>query len=220
MNIKNPIKLLIADDHRILLDGLVLMLQDVPQIEIVSTASNGEEVLLKMSSYYVDVLLMDIQMPLLDGYETAKIIAQKYPETKIVTLSMHSEKVYIEKMYAAGVAGYLLKSSGKEEIVTAIEKVYRGGKYYSDEVTAAILSKEKNSSINQASELTKREKEIVALIAAGLSNPDIAKKLFLSTDTVKTHRKNIMRKLDVNNTAGLVKYAMDNSLINLNNSST
>lgn len=211
---EKKIKLLIADDHRILLDGLMLMLKDVPQIEIVSTASNGEEVLLKMSSYYVDILLMDIQMPLLDGYETAKIITQKYPDTKIITLSMHSERVYIEKMYAAGVSGYLLKSSGKEDIVAAIEKVFQGGKYFSDEVTAAILNKDNNIKGSKASELTKREKEIVAHIAAGLSNPEIAKKLFLSNDTVKTHRKNIMRKLDVNNTASLVKYAMDNSLLN------
>lgn len=209
MSQKN-IKVLIADDHRILLDGLVTMLQDAPNIEIVSTAVNGEEVLLKLPSYYVDVLLMDIQMPVLDGYETAKIVTEKFPETKILILSMHSERIFIERLYSTGISGYLLKSAGKDEIIQAIEKVAAGEKYFSTEVTTAILSqnREKMATIT-TSQLTKREREIIQLIASGLSNPAIAEQLFLSTDTVKTHRKNIMRKLDVNNTAQLVKYALD-----------
>lgn len=207
---QKKIKVLIADDHRILLDGLVTMLQDAPNVEVVSTAANGEEVLLKLPSYYVDVLLMDIQMPILDGYETAKIVAEKFPDTKILILSMHSERIFIERLYSVGISGYLLKSAGKDEIIQAIEKVAAGEKYFSTEVTTAILSqnREKMATIT-TSELTKREREILQLIAAGHSNPAIAEQLFLSTDTVKTHRKNIMRKLDVNNTAQLVKYALN-----------
>ncbi len=206
------IKLLIADDHRILLDGLVQMLKDVPNIDIVSTASNGEQVLLKMSSYYVDVLLMDIQMPLLDGYETAKIVASKYKDTKILILSMHSEKIYIERMHSVGVHGYLLKSAGKDEIIEAIEKVYQGGKYFSADVTASILNQnlsDSNIDMSKSSTLTKREIEILKLISEGWKNPEIAEKLFLSVETIKTHRKNLMRKLDISNTAGLVKYTID-----------
>lgn len=203
------IKLLIADDHRVLLDGLLLMLQDAENIEVVSSASNGEEVLLKMTSYYVDVLLMDIQMPVMDGYETAMIVAEKYPDTRIIILSMHNERIYIEKMYAAGVMGYLLKSSGREEIIEAIEKVYSGSKYFSADVTSAILDNKATASATiTSSELTRREKEILGLITSGMTNPAIAAKLFLSRDTIKTHRKNIMRKLEVKNTAELVKYAV------------
>lgn len=207
---QKKIKILIADDHRILLDGLVTMLQDAPNIEVVSTAVNGEEVLLKLPSYYVDVLLMDIQMPVLDGYETAKIVTEKFPDTKILILSMHSERIFIERLYSTGISGYLLKSAGKDEIIQAIEKVAAGEKYFSTEVTTAILSQNRDKMATiTTSQLTKREREIIQLIASGLSNPAIAEQLFLSTDTVKTHRKNIMRKLDVNNTAQLVKYALD-----------
>lgn len=206
------IKLFIADDHQILLDGLLMMLKDEKNIQVVSTASNGEEVLQKLPALEVDVLLMDIQMPIMDGYSAAKIIAEKYKHIKIIILSMHNERVYIERMYSAGIAGYLLKSAGKEEIINAIEKVQKGEKYFSSEITSTILSHGTNKSTSiTSSELTKREKEILALIASGLTNPVIAEQLFLSTDTIKTHRKNIMRKLDVNNTAGLVKYALENT---------
>lgn len=206
------IRLLIADDHRVLRDGLVLMLEDIAHIDIVATAENGEEVLEKMESEPVDVLLMDIQMPVLDGFETAKKVTEHFPKTKILTLSMHSERVYIERMHSAGIAGYLLKSAGKEEIIEAIEKVHSGEKYFSSEVTAALLSASGNKQAAiTSSELTRREKEILGLIASGMTNPEIADKLCLSTDTIKTHRKNMMRKLDVNNTAGLVKYALENS---------
>ncbi|MCA1752233.1 MAG: response regulator [Cryomorphaceae bacterium] len=206
------IKLLIADDHRVLRDGLVLMLKDVPHIELAATAENGEEVLEIMESTAVDVLLMDIQMPVLDGFETAKIVAERFPKTKILTLSMHSERVYIERMHSAGIAGYLLKSAGKEEIIKAIKRVHGGEQYFSSEVTAALLSPSGNKQAAiTSSELTRREREILGLIASGMTNPEIADKLCLSTDTIKTHRKNMMRKLDVNNTAGLVTYALEHS---------
>ncbi|HKL02261.1 MAG TPA: response regulator transcription factor [Cryomorphaceae bacterium] len=208
---KNLIRLMIADDHQVLLDGLVMMLDNSDKIKVVTSASNGREVLAKLPEHEVDVLLMDIQMPELDGYETAKIVSEKHPNVKVITLSMHSERIYIERMYEAGVAGYLLKSAGKEEIVKAIEKVYNGETYFSSEVAVAMLSKpsSKKTSIT-ASSLTRREKEIMELIASGMTNPEIAEKLFLSTDTIKTHRKNMMRKLNVNNTAALVKFALEN----------
>ncbi len=207
---KKQIKIMIADDHRVLLDGLVMMLDGIDHIEVVTTASNGEEVLLKMPSHMVDVLLMDIQMPILDGYETAKIVSAKYPSTKILILSMHSERVYIERMYSAGISGYLLKSAGKEEIIEAIEKVYSGEQYFSTEVTTAMLNKKSSQQTTITSlELTRREREILGLISSGMTNPEVAEKLHLSIDTIKTHRKNMMRKLDVNNTAALVKYALE-----------
>jgi DNA-binding NarL/FixJ family response regulator len=206
---KTTIRIMLADDHKVLLDGLVMMLEEIDNIHVVATAANGQEVLSQMESCKVDVLLMDIQMPVLDGYETAKIISTKFPEVKVLILSMHSERVYIERMYSAGISGYLLKSAGKEEIIEAIERVFDGQSYFSPDVAAAML---KNNSSDKtsitSSELTRREREILGHIASGLTNPEIAEKLYLSVDTIKTHRKNMMRKLDVNNTAGLVKYAM------------
>ncbi len=207
--LKQPIKIIIADDHKVLLDGLQALLSDVSDIQIVSLANNGEEVLSKMKSHDVDVLMMDIQMPLKNGFETAVEMARDYPETRILILSMHSEKAFIEKMYHLGVSGYLLKSASKEEIVEAIRKVAEGKRYFSDEVTSAILENKTISNSIISPELTRREREILKLIAQGKNNPGIAEILFLSVDTVKTHRKNLMRKLDINNTAGLVKYALE-----------
>lgn len=204
-----PIKLLIADDHQVLLDGLKSMLQVLPQFDVVFTAANGKEVVDYLEENEIDVLLMDIQMPVLDGYAASKIIKELHPEVKIVILSMHNERAFVEKLYAVGIAGYLLKSAGKEEIVHAIEKVAADGLYYSAEITATLLSQNTNKSTSiTVSQLTKREKEVLSYISQGNTNPEIARKLFLSTDTIKTHRKNMMRKLNVNNTAGLVKYAL------------
>lgn len=207
---KKNIRILIADDHQVLLDGLLMMLEEIDHIEVVATASNGEEVLKKMKYIDTDVLLMDIQMPVLDGYATAKVVSAKYPDVKMLILSMHSERVYIERMYSTGISGYLLKNAGKDEIIEAIEKVASGGQFFSSDVATSMLTKKDDSLTSiTLSELTRREKEILGLIAAGMTNPEIAEKLFLSVDTIKTHRKNMMRKLDVNNVAGLVKYALN-----------
>ncbi len=210
-NMENKkIRLLIADDHQVLLDGLVMMLQNETNLEVVSTAPNGQEVINQLATLQIDVLLMDIQMPIMDGYEAAQIIREKHPNVKVIILSMHSERVFVEKMYSTGISGYLLKSAGKDEILQAIEKVNSGSQYFSSEITATLLSQNTNKSTSiTTSQLTKREKEILGLISTGLTNPEIAKKLFLSTDTIKTHRKNMMRKLNLNNTAGLVKYALE-----------
>jgi two-component system, NarL family, nitrate/nitrite response regulator NarL len=209
------IKVLVADDHQVLLYGLVMMLKGLKQIELVSTAANGEEVLKQLDTYAVDVLMMDIQMPVKDGFETAKIVKEKYPKIKVLILSMHSKRAYIEEMYNLGVDGYLLKNAGKTEIIKAIEKVYRGEKYFTPEITMEILNHDKIKSGLVPVNLTRREKEVLLLIANGLTNIDIAEKLALSFDTIKTHRKNLMQKLGIKNTVGLVKYAMEN-LTNVN----
>jgi DNA-binding NarL/FixJ family response regulator len=210
---RKQIKLLIADDHRILIDGLENMLANIPEIKVVCTAENGKEVLEQMKSCNIDVILMDIQMPVMDGYEAAMQVVANYPSTKVIILSMHSERVYIERMFDTGISGYLLKNTGKDEIIEAIRRVYAGEKYFSREVTASMFSKQTAKSTNITTfELTKREREILGYIASGKSNPQIAESLYLSEATVKTHRKNMMRKLGVNNTAGLVKYALENDI--------
>ncbi|CAN5247205.1 response regulator transcription factor [soil metagenome] len=204
-----PIKLLIADDHKVLLEGLHRMLSDVADIDIVALANDGEEVLAMIKSHTVDIVMMDVQMPNKDGFQTALELGRDFPEVKILVLTMHSEKVYIEKMYRLGVMGYILKSSGKDEILKAIRKIAAGQKFFSDSVTIAMLENKKSDGFAAASSLTKRELEILNLIAEGHNNPAIAAKLFLSLDTIKTHRKNLMKKLKINNTASLVKFAIE-----------
>jgi DNA-binding NarL/FixJ family response regulator len=209
------IKLMLADDHQLFLDGLKGMLEAIPGIEITATAGDGEEVLRKLKSYYIDILLLDISMPKMNGIETAREIHQKYPGTKIIVLSMHNEKAFIQKMYQNNVYGYLLKTNSKEELLNAIRIVYRGEKYFSPELTLTLLENNMDKKANRIikEQLSKREKEILILIANGQNNPGIAEELHLSIHTVNTHRKNILLKLGVNNTAGLVNYAMRMNLL-------
>ncbi|CAN5529276.1 response regulator transcription factor [soil metagenome] len=203
------IKLIIADDHKVLLEGLHRMLSDIPDLEIVALAEDGEEVLTKLNKHPADIVMMDIQMPRKDGFQTAVELARDFPNVKILILTMHSERVFIEKMYRLGVKGYILKSSGRDEILEAIRKIASGHKFFSDSVTLAMLENKKADGFGSVSSLTKREVEILDLIAQGNNNPAIAAKLFLSVDTIKTHRKNLMKKLKINNTASLVKFAIE-----------
>jgi len=154
-------------------------------------------------------MMLDIQMPQMNGIETAWAIREQYPSVKLIALSMHAEKIFVEKMYRAGVSGYVLKNTNKNELLTAIKAVYHGGTYFSGEIIPAMFSLGDDESMaDPGPELTKREKEILILIAQEYSNPQIAEALFLSILTVNTHRKNLLKKLDAKNTAGLVKYAI------------
>ncbi len=206
---------MIADDHQLFLEGLKGMLELIPTIEIIATANDGEEVLRKLKSYYIDILLLDIQMPKMNGIETAKEVHLKYPDTKTIALSMHNEKAFIQKMYQNDVHGYLLKTSSKTELLNAIYVVHNGGKYFSTEATLALLEEKTNkkTSIIVEEQLSKREKEILILIAKEQSNPSIAEQLHISIHTVNTHRKNMLLKLGVKNTAGLVHYAIKKNML-------
>jgi DNA-binding NarL/FixJ family response regulator len=191
------------------------MLESIPGIEIQATAADGEEVLLKLKAYYIDILLLDIQMPKLNGMETAKLVFQKYPETKIISLSMHNERLFIQKMFESGAKGYLLKSCNKEELLSAIRKIHEGGTHFSDETTLALLQKDGDRRANKIVEeqLSKREREILMLIAREENNQSIAEQLHISIHTVNTHRKNLLFKLGVKNTAGLVRYAIMKNML-------
>lgn len=206
---------MIADDHLLFLESLKGMLESIPGIEIQATAADGEEVLLKLKAYYIDILLLDIQMPKLNGMETAKLVFQKYPETKIISLSMHNERLFIQKMFESGAKGYLLKSCNKEELLSAIRKIHEGGTHFSDETTLALLQKDGDRRANKIVEeqLSKREREILMLIAREENNQSIAEQLHISIHTVNTHRKNLLFKLGVKNTAGLVRYAIMKNML-------
>jgi DNA-binding NarL/FixJ family response regulator len=210
----NKINLLVADDHAILRDGIVSLLQSDPSFEIAGTASNGYEVMDLVNSRPIDVCLLDINMPGLDGIETAKLLRQKKPELKIIMLTTYNDREIISELVHIGVAGYLLKNSDKEELAEAIQKVMKGRHYFSSEVETIILEglTEKRSP-EAIAPLTDRELEVVQLLAKEYTNDKIATELHISYRTVETHRKNIMQKTKAHNLAGLIKFAYNKGLI-------
>ncbi|MGK0365242.1 MAG: DNA-binding NarL/FixJ family response regulator [Saprospiraceae bacterium] len=206
------IKVLIADDHQVFRDGIESILEDVEGMEVVAQAEDGRIVLEKLKTITPDVILMDISMGGANGIETTQIVKKDYPQIKVLVLSMHEETDYIVKMLEAGASGYLLKDAGSNEMIKAIQEVYSGGTYYSQQVSAAIVSHLTNTNKKKEKQtgtpLTRRETEILELITNEYTNPEIAEKLFISIRTVDTHRRNLLEKLNMKNTAGLVKYAL------------
>jgi len=211
------INLILADDHHLIIDGITKLLEDEIDINIVATCSNGKDVLEILPKINVDVLLLDLDMPIMNGLQCAETIKQKYPEVKIAILTMHQEKALIQKFIEFGVVGYFLKTIQKDELVYAIKTIADGGDYFPSDITKALL--EKQSIIPDIThspllkELTKREIEIIQLVSQGFFNIEIGKKLFISHRTVDTHRTNIMRKLDLHNVAEIVRFAFQNKLI-------
>jgi len=209
------IKLLLADDHQVITDGLKALLDNQPGIRVSATASNGKEALEIVKLLEIDLVLMDIDMPVMNGLDASKLIKKTDDPPGIIILSMHSEKGMVEELITNGVDGYLLKNSGKDELINAIKTVSSGNKYFHSDVTLSLLkSKSNDSKTGKVNELTEREIEILKLIADGFTNKEIGDKLFISHRTVDTHRTNMMRKLEVNNIAGLISFAIKNKLIN------
>jgi len=211
------INLVIADDHKIFRDGLKSIFDNQAEIDVVGEAANGAQVLDLLSKQSIDVILMDISMGESDGIGTTQIIKKKYPDIKVLILSMHNESGFIIKSMEAGASGYLLKNAGKEETIRAINTVFTGDTYYSNEVSEKILAHltQKNNNNKGSIHLTKREKEILKLIAEEYTNPEIAEQLFISIRTVDTHRRNLLEKIGAKNTVGLVKYAIKEGLLDL-----
>lgn len=211
------IKVLIADDHKVFRDGIISILEGEEDMEVVGEVGDGKAVIELLETVQTDVILMDITMGDAGGIETSMIIKNKFPGIKILALSMHDESTYIVKMLEAGAKGYLLKNAGGKEMVRAIRVVNEGNTYYSGEVSATIIDHlTKGTKPKQKKEgipLSKRELEVLELIAEEFTNPEIAEKLFISIRTVDTHRRNLIEKLGVKNTAGLVKYAIRNGII-------
>ncbi|MBN2350826.1 MAG: response regulator transcription factor [Bacteroidales bacterium] len=214
----DKIKVLIADDHKIFRDGIKALLEKVKDIEVVCEAENGDEVLLRLESNEVNVILMDIDMGTTNGFDTAVKVKKQFPDCNILVLSMHGDHNYIIKMLEAGAIGYILKNAGKEELLTAIRSVAGGDSYFSKEVSSRLIEQinRPQSSYKKKDKdvpLTEREIEILRLISQEYSNPEIAEELFISIRTVDTHRRNLLDKLGVKNTAGLVKYAIKKGII-------
>ena len=207
----NRIKVLLVDDHQIIIDGLKSLLKNSDEIIVVAEANNGREALRILDILEIDVVLMDIDMPVLNGIDTLKEIGKQSFGVKVIILSMHNEAGMIKSLMSIGANGYLLKSCAQEELIGAIRKVASGQSYFSTEVTLSLLN---TAQSNQPIELlTERETEIIKLIAEGYSNKEIGSKLFISHRTVDTHRTNLMKKLDVGNIAGLISYAIRNGIV-------
>lgn len=207
----NNIRLILVDDHQIVLDGLKALLDDLDGFDCVATAANGQKALDLLNVFDVDVVLMDLDMPVLNGVEATRRIKKEYPNIKVISLTQHSERAMVQQLLECGSDGYLLKNIAQDDLAASIKKVVGGERVFSDEVSMGLVGKavEKNANGVEV-ELTEREIEILALIAEGLSSKQIGEKLFISPRTVDTHRTNLMNKLDIHNVAGLIRFALKN----------
>ncbi|WDF60732.1 response regulator transcription factor [Flavobacterium sp. KACC 22758] len=211
----NQINLLIADDHTMFLQGIISLLEQEPNITVIDKAVNGIEALEIIKKGVVDFIILDISMPEMDGIELSKILKKQHPDVKILIVSTHSNVMIVSRLIRIGVNGYLLKNAAKEELLKAINTIASGENYFAQELEEKHLS---NSSkiekqVSNLTELSSREKEILVLIAHEYNTAEIAEKTFISLNTVNTHRRNLLSKLNAKNTAGLVKYAVENGLV-------
>ena len=206
------IRIFIVDDHPVVIEGIHSLLQQEKDMAWVGQAMNAQSCLGFFVNNMADVVLMDISMPGMDGVELCAVMKEKYPGIFILGLSTFNQGLYIKKMMENGASGYILKNSSKEELIKAIHAVYEGGIYFSGEVSQA-LQEYRKASKSDLPLLTPREKEVLGLIAEGYTNPQIAEKIFLSQFTIDSHRKNLLAKLDVKNTASLIRLAVEKKLI-------
>lgn len=205
------VKVYIVDDHTVLIEGIYALLQNERSISVSGYATNAANCLNYFERNTADVVLMDISLPDMDGIELCRRVKHNWPGVMVLALSTFNQGTYIRKMIEAGASGYLLKNAGKSEIVEAIGLVSKGKTYFSFDAGQALKSV---SRLQEAiPPLTRREKEVLALIAEGLTNSQIASKLFVSIDTVDSHRKHLHSKLNVKNTAQLIRFAIENALI-------
>ena len=196
-------KIFIVDDHYMVIEGIRSLLQNERSIEWMGHATNSASCLAFLNKQLPDVILMDINLPDISGIDLCKEVKTKYPSVFIIGLSTFNQQSFIQKMMDNGASGYLLKNATQEEITSAIETVMKGKTYLSEEASNT-LRKENGTNIV----LTRREKEVLELIADGMTNAEIAQKLFVSVTTVDTHRKNLLAKFDTKNTAALIKIAV------------
>lgn len=203
-------KILLVDDHIILLDGLKSLLQKSQINLVLETATSGSEALQKLKVFPADLVITDINMPGMDGMELIKTIREQLPPTKIIVLSLHDEAHYVRSIMKQRVQGYILKNDSSKELIEAVEKVLGGKTFLSSKISEIMMEQLDQPSAEQL--LSERELQILKLIAAEFSNKQIADQLFISERTVETHRKNILRKTNSKNIVGLIKYIYQNNL--------
>lgn len=217
------IRILVADDHAILRDGLKMALKTDPAMEVIGEAENGEIAVKLEQELRPDIIVMDVDMPKMNGIEAVREIKKNNPDAKVLMLTMHDKESYIVDSISAGAAGYIYKMADMDEFITAVKTVACGKEYFNEKVSQSIMSnyiksvQKKDEDGERHFALTNREIEIVKLIAAGFTSQEIAEKLFISYFTVGKHRKNIMKKLELKNTAELVRYAMKEGYVKQEN---
>lgn len=209
---------MIADDHNMFVEGVESILEGNENIQVVSKCYTGTEVFEKVSLTHPDVILLDINIPGMNGLEVCQKLNKEYPEVKVLALSMHNEESFVMEILKYGAQGYILKNTGKKELISAIETVNNGQSYFSEEVTETIMK----SLVNQrtgnkkttslAPKISRREKDVLELIVREHTTQEIADTLFISLKTVESHRRSLLTKLGVRNTAGLVRVAIENQL--------
>ena len=208
----NSHKVIIADDHTLFRQGLKLILEDMENIDVVADVANGKELIEVAGALKPDLIIMDINMPVINGIEASRVLLQENPELKVLVISMYGDEQYYNSVIENGVKGFILKDADNSELRTAVKMILNGKTYFSQELLLKLI---RNRQTNEQIALTTREKEILTLICKGLSSSEIAAKLFLSERTVENHRASLLDKTGCRNSLSLVIYALRNNLADL-----
>ncbi len=210
----DKLKILLADDHAVILDGLNAMLEGEEDLKVIDSVQSGKQVMERMAVVpRPDLLILDINMPEMDGIEATLNVKKEYPETKILILSMHSRTEFIKRLVGAGADGYILKNSGRKELLQAIRDIAKGEPYYSREIIKKGFTEQFHNNTKHTIELSDREKDVTREIANGMATKEIAEKLAISVHTVDSHRKKILTKIDGRNTADITRFAIKTGII-------
>ncbi|MBE9491455.1 MAG: response regulator transcription factor [Bacteroidetes bacterium] len=214
---KETIKVIIVDDHEIFRNGLRMVINNLNHSKVIAEASNGQEFINLIDKEKPDVVLMDIEMPVMNGIEATRLALEKYPDIKIAALTMFNDDAYIDSMIKSGVKGFLLKNISRKDLDRALISIYNGHAFFSNELWDYFTKKAalENKSPKDKLQLTNREKEILQLLAEGLSNKEIAKNLFVSERTIVGHKSNLLAKTNCKNTISLLSYSIKNKLVNI-----
>jgi DNA-binding NarL/FixJ family response regulator len=220
MNNKNVISILLADDHRILREGIRALIQDQADMQVIGESEDGLDTMKKVAQLTPDVVVMDIAMPLLNGLEATRQIRRDFPQVRVLILTMHENEEYIRQVLAAGALGYVLKDAAARDLLGAIRSVYQGEAVLSPAITRLVIEDYLRWGDIRPEDttdgLTPREREVLQLIAEGYTNKEIAEIMSLSVKTVQSHRTNLMNKLDLHDRGELIKYAIQKKIIDIN----
>jgi two-component system nitrate/nitrite response regulator NarL len=221
---KNPIRLLLVDDHPVVRKGLRSCLENKKNLQIVGEAGDGQQALAKARELKPDLILMDVDMPQMNGLTVSDILRKEMPQIKILFLSIHGDSENVMRILQSGARGYVLKDASPEELMSALETVNSGETYFSPDVARVALKQLVSTNgtgtgLNQ-NQLTLRERDVLVNIAEGLSNKEIASKLGVGVRTIETHRERIMRKLDIHSVAGLTRFAISKGMVSIGEKTT